>query len=405
MSKGIGGKTAAEALATLRNMTEGLSPVPTSEYRERLSKAQALMQQQGIAALYIDAGSNLNYFTGVVWYPSERMVGAILPAVGDLHYIVPAFEEGTFRGMMLVDGPVHCWHEHEDPYRLLHHVLEGMGVVRSRLAVDEATPFFRLDGMSQALHGMQLVNGKSVSNACRSRKSATELALMQRANDMTLHVQRAAASILREGISTQEVKTFIDQAHQAVGASGSDFCIVLFGADTAFPHGVKYPKKLEVGEMVLIDTGCNLYGYRSDITRTYVFGEANARQREVWGHEQTAQRVAYEAAQLGTPCGAVDDAMRAWVTAAGYGPAYALPGVPHRTGHGIGLDIHESPNLVGNDPTPLAPGMCFSVEPMICVPGEFGIRHEDHIYMTEQGPRWFTQPALSIDDPFGNMAA
>jgi Xaa-Pro dipeptidase len=224
---------------------------------------------------------------------------------------------------------------------------------------------------------------------------------MQRAKDMTLEVHKAAASVLREGISTTEVVQFIEQAHRAVGAPGSTFCIVLFGQASAFPHGVKYPQTLKRGDMVLIDTGCRVHSYLSDITRSYVFGEPNEHQRAIWGFEKDAQLAAFNAAQLGARCEEVDAAARGALEACGLGPDYQLPGLPHRTGHGIGLEIHESPYLVRGDQTPIEVGMCFSNEPMICVPGEFGIRLEDHFYMTETGPRWFTEPSHSVDDPFG----
>ncbi|HCD57275.1 MAG TPA: X-Pro dipeptidase, partial [Halieaceae bacterium] len=203
--------------------------------------------------------------------------------------------------------------------------------------------------------------------------------------------------------TTGEVTAFIHEAHKRVGApAGSYFCIVLFGPDSAFPHGVAQPKALDEGDMVLIDTGCQLHGYISDITRSYVLGEPSAQQREIWNLEKAAQQAAFEAAQIGASCGSVDDAARAVLAAGGLSPDYQLPGLPHRTGHGIGLDIHEWPYLVRDNSTPLAPGMCFSNEPMICVPGAFGVRLEDHFYMTENGPRWFTQPARSVDDPFGS---
>jgi Xaa-Pro dipeptidase len=403
MSVCIGGSTAEKELARLPNMTSGIRQIEMEEHLSRIARAQDLMRRHDVDGLYIDAGTSLNYFTGVNWHPTERMVGAILPAEGAPTYIVPAFERGTFCGMMQIEGRVNCWHEHEDPYLLLARVLAESGMTHATLALDEVTPFFRYDGIRRALQSTNLISGKPIIGGCRSRKSATEIALMQQANNITLAVHRAAARILRPGISTHTVKDFINDAHKTAGGGASEFCIVLFGPDTAFPHGVKHPKTLSTNDMVLIDTGFKLHGYCSDITRTYAFGEPSARQREVWHHEQQAQRVAFETAAIGLPCGRVDDAMRAYVVAQGYGPAYELPGVPHRTGHGIGMDIHESPNLVSNDQTPLAEGMCFSVEPMICVPGEFGIRHEDHIHMTAGGPKWFTQPALSIDDPFGNM--
>lgn len=257
------------------------------------------------------------------------------------------------------------------------------------------------DGLRQLTDGYHFVDAGAITTACRQHKSAAEIALMQRAKDMTLEVHKAAASILHEGISTTEVAEFIRQAHRKVGAPGSIFCIVLFGPASAFPHGVKHAQHLKDGDMVLIDTGCQVHSYLSDITRSYVFGTPSARQREFWDKEKAAQQAAFEAATLGAPCSSVDAAARRSLEAAGLGPGYKLPGLSHRTGHGIGLDIHEGPYLVGGDDTPLAEGMCFSNEPMICVPGEFGIRLEDHFYMTADGPRWFTQPSHSVDDPFG----
>jgi Xaa-Pro dipeptidase len=232
------------------------------------------------------------------------------------------------------------------------------------------------------------------------RKSDAEIALIQCAMDMTMAVHRAAASILHEGITTAEVEAFIQLAHRKVGASGSYFCIVLFGEATSYPHGVNYVQTLKRGDTVLIDTGCKVHNYISDITRTYVFGEASERQQFVWNAEKQAQQAAFDAAQPGVPCEEVDKAARRSLEANGFGPGYKLPGLPHRTGHGIGLDIHEGPYLVGGERRPLAPGMCFSNEPMICVPGEFGVRLEDHFYMTASGPKWFTRPAKSLEQPF-----
>lgn len=400
MSWGVGGKSADEALAGLTDMMAGAQPIALTEYRERLARAQARLRELGLAALYAHAGSNMTYFSGTVWHPSERLVGLIIPAEGEPHYLAPAFEEGTLREYMVLPGALHTWQEHESPYALCRQVLAGLGLgSTARIALSEDTPLFVVDGLQR--QGLAWVNAKPVTAECRMRKSSAEIALMQRAHDMTLAVHKATASMLREGITTTEVEAFIAAAHRRVGARGSYFCIVLFGAATAFPHGVKEPQLLRDGDMVLIDTGCLVQGYMSDITRSYVFGQPSARQREIWNLEQAAQAAAFEAAQLGVPCREVDRAARRVIAAAGLGPGYALPGLPHRTGHGCGLDIHEWPYLVDNDETPLDVGMCFSNEPMICVPGEFGVRHEDHVYMTAAGPRWFTEPACSVDDPFG----
>ncbi|MBJ7309617.1 M24 family metallopeptidase [Rugamonas sp. CCM 8940] len=402
----IGGSSIEQALATLSDMTAGAVAIGKEEHQQRIEKAQAYMRDQGIAAIYLNAGSNLLYFTGTRWHASERMVGAILPASGALEYIAPAFEESTLKDFMLVEGAVNGWHEHESPYRLFVEVLGRMGVAPDaarppRVGICESAAFFIYDGIRPLAAGYALENARSVTAHCRTRKSAAEIALMQRAKDMTLAVHVATASMLREGISTTEVEEFIARAHRKVGAPGSYFVIVLFGEATAYPHGVSYVQTLKAGDTVLIDTGCKLHNYISDITRTYVYGTPSERQRSVWNSEKAAQAAAFAAAQLGVPCEEVDRAARRSLEADGYGPGYKLPGLPHRTGHGIGLDIHEWPYLVGGDRTPLASGMCFSNEPMICIPGEFGVRHEDHFYMTESGPKWFTEPAHSIDDPFG----
>jgi len=407
MGIGIGGKTMEEALASLSDMTAGAIPIGKDEHLARIEKAQAFMRRQGIAAIYINAGSGLLYFTGTKWHPSERMVGAILPASGAVQYIAPAFEEDTLKDFMLVEGAVNCWHEHESPYALFIAVLKKMGIVPNaaqppRIGLDESSAFFIFDGIRPLAEGYTLENARPVTAHCRTRKSKAEIALMQRAKDMTMAVHIATASILREGITTTEVAEFIDKAHRKVGApADSYFVIVLFGVASSFPHGVSYVQTLKQGDTVLIDTGCKLHNYISDITRTYVWGEPSARQREVWNAEKAAQLAAFEAAQLGVPCEEVDQAARRSLLSNGFGPEYKLPGLPHRTGHGIGLDIHEWPYLVGGDKTPLDVGMSFSNEPMIVAPGEFGVRLEDHFYMSEDGPRWFTQPSHSIDDPFG----
>jgi Xaa-Pro dipeptidase len=398
MTRGVGGSDAATELAKLDNMLGHCRPIAVTEHEARIAALQARLRALGFDAAYLDAGSNLTYYTGTKWHPSERMVGALVPAEGAITYIGPAFEEGTILGFMGVQGALAVWDEHEDSYALAARMLSGA----RRIALDPALPLFRYTGLRQALGSTAVEDGSAPILYGRARKSAAELALMQATKDATLEVHKAAARILREGISTAEVTEFIHAAHKKIGApGGSTFCIVLFGPDSAFPHGVANPKTLELGDMVLIDTGCAIHGYQSDITRSYVFGEPTREQRRVWDAEKACQAAAFDAAQIGEPCAAADAAARSEAERLGFGPDYQLPGIPHRTGHGIGLDIHEGPYLVGSDQTPLDVGMCFSNEPMICVPGEFGIRLEDHFYMTEDGPRWFTQPSKSVDDPFG----
>ncbi|MBL4660631.1 MAG: aminopeptidase P family protein [Alcanivoracaceae bacterium] len=402
MTIGIGGSTAKKQLKRLKPVNDNIKTVALIEFKDRIKQAQTLMKQQAIDAIYLNAGSNLYYFTGTKWHPSERMVGAILPSIGDIEYMAPHFEIDTLKEYTQVEGKIHPWHEHENPYQLFGQIIKRMGIENGMIALDEATAFFITDGIQQCNPHLNYKNAKSITAYCRMHKSKNEIALMQRVKSITMTVQKSVARILYRGISTTEVTDFINKAHIKLGAqSGSYFCIVLFGTDSAYPHGVKNPQQLAENDMVLIDTGCQIDGYISDITRSYVFGEPNERHRQVWDTEKASQAAAFAAAQLGNTCANVDQAARSYLTKQGFGPEYNTPGLPHRTGHGIGLDIHEWPYLVAGDDTQLNVGMCFSNEPMLCVPGEFGVRLEDHFYMTENGPKWFTQPAYSIDDPFG----
>lgn len=327
MTIGVGGSSAEIELARLNDMTNGATPIATSEFNGRIEKACALMEENQISAVYLNAGTNLYYFTGTRWGASERMVGAILSAKGELQYIAPHFEIDTINGYTLIEGNINGWQEHESPYVLFGDVLASMGVTQGDIGLDESCPYFISDGLAQAQPTLQFVNAKAITAGCRMRKAPSELALLQRAKEMTLEVHKSAAKILRDGISTQEVTQFIDQAHRAVGAvKGSYFCIVLFGEDTAYPHGVSNPKNLEPDDMVLIDTGCQLEGYNSDITRTYVYGEPTERDRQVWNHEKASQAAGFAAAQIGIQCGKVDDAARGYLIDRGYGPGYSTPG-------------------------------------------------------------------------------
>ena len=405
MTLGVGGLTAEQALATLSDMTADLPDIPPAEYHQRLERAQEQMRSRGIDCLVINAGSNLRYFSGTNWHASERLVCLLLPASGTPCYFLPHFERESFIDHWGLALPIVTWQEHEDPRQgVVDHLHRQQGGKPLTVGLCGSLDFATAGRFISQFPDWHFVSAEPVTTACRQQKSAGELAIIQRAMEMTLAVHQAAASILHEGISSEQVTAFIDQAHRKVGAGGSYFCIVLFAEATALPHGIKGWQTLNNNDMVLIDTGCKLMGYTSDITRSYVFGEANDRQRAIWQAEKAAQAAAFAAAQPGQPCEAVDRAARASLERAGLGPEYQLPGLPHRTGHGIGLDIHEAPYLVGGDTTPLATGMCFSNEPMICVPGEFGIRLEDHFYLNETGPCWFTQPSHSIDDPFGLAA-
>ena len=399
---GIGGSTIKEELEAIQPTAHLAKPIQKEEFQERIERACQLMQEQKIPALYLNAGVNLFYFTGFKWNASERMVGALLFPSGKLIYIAPEFEKGTIFDFMLIEGSVRGWEEHESPHQLFITLLKENGVISGEISMDEATPFFVFDGIRNCQDSYQLVSAKRITAGCRMIKSDAEIAIMQHAMNITLEVQKATARILHVGISAKEVTDFIHDAHVKYGAtSGSYFCIVLFGVDSSFPHGVKSPKDLEENDVVLIDTGCMIHDYISDITRTYVFGKPNEEQIRIWNIEKETQLAGFDASQLGNTCADVDKAARVVLEAHGLGPDYKLPGLPHRTGHGIGLEIHEWPYIVRNDHTILELGMTLSNEPMICVPDKFGIRLEDHIYLTIDGPKWFTEPMYSIENPFG----
>ncbi|MFC7398051.1 M24 family metallopeptidase [Chelatococcus sp. GCM10030263] len=400
MTLGVGGSTFEAELARLSPMLDGIEPISVTELQQRVEKAQRLLNEQGLQALYLDTSTSLHYFTGISLKLTERLHGAVIPAKGDIVYLSPAFEEPKTREYMRFGDDVRTWEEHEDPSALIVETLRNKGYESGTIAIDPATPFFTVDGLRRAGNRFDLADGRSITAACRQVKSPAEIALMQRAMDISMVVHKAAARCLCEGVTTTEVQAFIDQAHRKLGAVPAG-AAVQFGEATAYPHGVPYPQTLKNGDMVLIDLGGFVQGYRSDITRTFVFGEPTPRQREIWNLEKAAQRAGFEAARVGAACEAVDAGARGVIEAAGFGPGYKVPGLPHRTGHGIGLDVHEEAYMVRGNKTPLQPGMCFSIEPMICIYGEFGVRLEDIAYLTAEGPRWFTEPCHSVDDPFG----
>ncbi len=402
MTFGVGISSPQEALGKLHDMTEGVDAFTPDVFSQRIENLQSELKKRDLQALYLHAGTNLFYFTGLQWNPSERMVGAIVPAEGPIQYIAPHFELDTLRDYWQLPANIQGWQEHECPYRLFADTLQSIGIAGGTVLLDEVTPFFTASGLMNANPDIQFELGQAVTQHFRARKSSREIAIIQRAHEMTLQVIEAAASMLHTGISTTEVAKFIDDAHQAVGApQGNFFCIVLFGVATSFPHGVKDPQVLKDGDWVLIDTGCELHGYKSDITRSFCFGQPTDQHRTAWNAEKRAQLAAFAAARLGEPCQAADLAARKSLVESGYADDYQLPGLPHRTGHGCGLDIHEGPYLVRGETQPLEPGMVFSNEPMLVIPDQFGVRLEDHFYMTDAGPQWFTQPCHSVDDPFG----
>jgi Xaa-Pro dipeptidase len=402
MTIGVGGSTAEAELAAMKSLRGDVPPIGVDERLKRIARAQAMMREKGIDALYLDVSSSMLYFTGLNFRRTERMHSAVLPAKGEITYVSPAFEIEKLKTMITLGDKIAAWEEDQDPTATVTDTLRQMGIASGHIAVDEATPFFTFDGLRRAGNAYTFVSAIDVTAGCRMIKSEPEIALMQTAKNITLEAHRAAARIMRAGITTTEVQAFIVAAHKKLGSEGPPpFNAVLFGEATAYPHGVPYPQILKDGDMILIDTGAPVDGYLSDITRSYVFGEPTKRQRDVWNLEKAAQAAGFAAAKPGNRCEDIDAAARGVINGAGFGPGYATPGLPHRTGHGIGLDVHEWPYLVKGDKTVLKPGMTFSNEPTICIYGEFGVRLEDHMIITDTGARWFTQPAHSVDDPFG----
>ena len=386
----ISGSTYEIELAKLSPLLDSPVAISQSEYLNRIERAREGLRRSGGDALLIGAGASLRYFTGLGWGASERLIALYLPLTGAPYLICPYFERGSIEAELKIELELLLWQEDESPYQLIKK-LRNQG----RLYVDPALNFATIHRLKTETN-LDLCEASSIIDSLRMQKSTYELALMQYAKDMTMKVHRAAAKILHEGITTTEVKRFIDEAHRAMGASGFSFCIVQFGKATAYPHGLPGVQSLKENDLVLIDTGCTIEGYHSDITRTYSFGTPSAEERRIWDIEKEAQRRAFEAVEPGKPCEMIDYAARDVLMAHGLGPDYQLPGTPHRTGHGIGLSIHEPAYLVRGDTTLLAQGMCFSNEPMIVIPDRFGIRLEDHFYVTEQGAKWFTEPQTSI---------
>ena len=402
MSTQIGHLTLEQARAQLAApLPNRPAAISADEYAARIAHARRLMREAGADALLVSAGMSLRYFTGIGWGASERLVGLLLTQDGEPLLIAPNFEEGSLDAVLRIPAGKRLWEEHEDPHALVANAMRERGA--KTLALDPEAAFRIHTGLAAQLGARSISNAASIIDGCRMCKSATELALMQHACDITLQVHRLAAGIAHEGIGTDELVRFIDEAHRALGADGgSTFCIVQFGHATAFPHGIPGVQHLRKGELVLIDTGCSVEGYNSDVTRTWIFGEANAEQLRIWNLERAAQQAAFDAVRPGVACEAVDQAARTVLEAAGLGPDYRLPGLPHRTGHGCGLSIHEAPYLVRGNALPLAPGMCCSNEPMIVLPQQFGVRLEDHFFVTETGAQWFTPPSVAIDQPFAD---
>lgn len=389
---------APHAAAGLKSLTVDAQPISAAERRARIAKLQALLTEAKVGALLVESGSTLEYFTGINWHRSERTTAALIPAHGSPVIVTPAFEEPSVRETLQVEGDVLPWNEDESPFLRILQALHDRQVAPGRIAVEPTTRFFIVEGIRRSTQDYELVSGDQFVRATRLIKSPTELALMSFANRVTIEALRSVHARVALGMSPADLSSAMDETTALLGGS-PEFSLVLLNEASAYPHGSHQAQTVREGSTILMDCGCTVHGYQSDITRTWVFGEPSARQRKIWNTVKRGQEIALETAALGKPVGRIDDAVRRYYESEGWGPGYRLPGLSHRTGHGIGLDGHEAAYLVHGDPTPLEAGMCFSDEPGIYVPGEFGVRLEDCWHMTPSGPVTFTPLAKSIDDP------
>jgi len=400
LERGSAAWAAAAQAGELKPMTLP-PPISPAERLRRLAQARELMRRHGMGAVLVEAGPSLDYFTGIQWWRSERLTGVIIPAEGDPIVITPFFEQPSVKEMLVVPAEIRTWQEDEEPLKLVADFLQERKVAGAPIGFEETNRFFLKDRLQKQLPAAQIVSANPVVRSCRMHKTDAELALMQAAADITIAAFRYTWPRVREGMGPSEIDAIIGEATRAFGGS-YDGGLVLIGEGTAYPHGTRTPMKVAKGTNVLLDCGCDVYGYQSDISRTFVFGaDPTAEQRKVWNQMRLGQDIAMAAAKIGAPAGSVDDAVRRAYESWGYGPGYKLPGTSHRTGHGIGMEGHEPVNLVHGEMTPLEPGMCFSNEPGIYIPGKWGVRLEDCFHMTANGPKWFTVPPSSIDQPFG----
>jgi len=396
---GLKGETTTTPVAEeIKTRLQRLEPVTREDYLTRREKARRLMQQHDLDALFIEAGTDLVYFSGVHWWPSERVFALVLPRKGEPLWISPAFEEARARELMGAEEAIRVWQEDENPYRVVSGLLHDFGILSGRMALAPGVRHFVLDGLMKQIHGVELVNGAAVTESCRGIKSAKELAHMEVANQATKLAYRQAFRKIRTGMEPDELAGLITKAHAGFGVQGGGW--PSFGASAAQPHGSSLAQNLGPGEVVLVDGGCRVAGYRSDVTRTVVHGRPTDRQRRVWDTVKRAQDAVFAAVRPGITCGSLDRVARKVIEDAGFGPGYRY--FSHRLGHGIGLDGHEYPYLVRGNDLKLKPGMTFSNEPGIYIPGEFGIRLEDCFAVTETGARILGgMRSVSIDRPFG----
>ena len=390
------------AIGALHDRRSEALPITSAEHEARIARARELMGQHHFAAICMAGGTTLNYFTGVRWSISERMMLLVIPLKGEPFAVCPAFEEERLQERLapvssMAGTRLYTWQENESPYDLVAAGLKQLAITTGTIGMEETMPYVFVDGIARALPGAQLADARPVTVGCRSIKSPAELALMQLANSVTLQVYEAAWRSGHPGMSTHNFLDLIAAGYARVGFPGEASCET--GEYSALPHGSMKPQTIREGAMVLIDDGCTVEGYQSDITRAFVYGQPSDKMRRVFDIVHRAQAAALASARPGVPCQAVDAAARKVISDAGFGPGYAH--FTHRLGHGIGMDGHEWPYLVQGTSQLLAEHMTFSDEPGIYIRGEFGIRLEDDMYITADGAKLFTGPSKSLEAPFG----
>jgi Xaa-Pro dipeptidase len=389
------------SFSSLNPLGNRVHPITPEEFHGRLLHAQELMAtlDPKFDAILLGPGTSLYYFTGIRWWVSERLLALVIPRSGQPVLISPAFEEARMRELMRYPIEVRVWQEDQSPTQLIASSLAERNLRTGRIGIDEALPFTFYDHFRAAAPGFDCVSADPVTFACRARKSAHELELMRLACEATCDVYRLVFQNLREGMSGEEISRMVGAGYAKMNLRGE--AMVLLGPASALPHGTREPQKLKEGDVVLLDDGCLVEGYSSDVTRTGVFGKPTEKMQHVFEAVRKAQDVALAAARAGKLSGSVDDAARAVITSAGFGPDYKF--FTHRLGHGIGLDGHEHPYLVRGSKTVLEQGMTFSNEPGIYIPGEFGIRCEDLMVIAPGGPAQLLTPAfqVSLENPLG----
>jgi Xaa-Pro dipeptidase len=395
--------TLPSSIASLKSRKSEAVPIGKDELLTRTEHARQLMTANKLQAIVITTGSSLPYFSAAHWWTSERLFAMVLPVKGQPVFVCPAFEEDRAREQ-LANGPfggnadVRTWQEDEDPYARVAQGCSDLGIRTGTLGIEEKTPFVFSDGVAKALPALQIASATPVTAGCRMVKSDNEIALMRLAAQVTLAAYAAAYRALHEGMTQNQFAELVKEAHEQLGFSGG--ADVQVGEYSALPHGSVHPQQIKEGTILLMDGGCSVEGYASDISRTFVLGKASDKMKRVFDIVHRAQSAALASARPGLPCESVDAAARSVVVDAGYGPGFKY--FTHRLGHGMGMDGHEWPYLVHGDKIPLQPNMTFSDEPGIYIRGEFGVRLEDDMHITADGAELFTPQSPSLEDPFGS---